>query len=121
MYFPLAWSIALRGEGFAFYYMTYSEKLRSPKWQKKRLEILKRDKWACKKCKDEETELHVHHLEYHKNPWDTPNKLLVTLCKDCHQYIEDLKEENSYDLKKHKAINNSLINYLRMFHLMKSK
>lgn len=50
--------------GFAFYKMKYSEQLKHPKWQKKRLEILKRDKWKCKKCKDDTTTLNVHHKEY---------------------------------------------------------
>jgi 5-methylcytosine-specific restriction endonuclease McrA len=31
---------------------TYSELLKSPKWQKKRLEIMSRDKFTCKKCGD---------------------------------------------------------------------
>ncbi len=71
---------------------TYLRKLSDPRWQKKRLKILERDKWTCKKCGDTETELHVHHLEYHKDPWNTPDKLLITLCAHCHQIIEDIKE-----------------------------
>lgn len=52
--------------------LTYSDKLKSPKWQKKRLEIMKRDKFACKLCGDTETQLHVHHKEYinGNDPWD---------------------------------------------------
>ena len=75
---------------------TYSRKLSNPRWQKKRLKILERDKWTCKKCGDVETELHVHHLEYHKNPWDTPNKDLITLCAHCHEFIEDLKNDTEF-------------------------
>lgn len=71
----------------------YSDVLKSPKWQKKRLEIMSRDKFTCKKCGDTETELHIHHKEYinGNDPWDYDNKLLITLCKDCHKQIEDLK------------------------------
>lgn len=43
---------------------SYSDKLKSPKWQKKRLEIMRRDKFRCRLCKDEETQLSVHHKEY---------------------------------------------------------
>lgn len=75
---------------------TYSEKLRSPQWQKKRLEIFKRDKFKCKKCGDTDTQLHVHHKEYidGNDPWEYDNKYLVTLCEDCHSQIERIKEEN---------------------------
>lgn len=63
----------------------YSEKLRSPKWQKKRLEILSRDNFTCQYCKDAETELHIHHLEYSGEPWQVENDKLITLCKNCHE------------------------------------
>lgn len=32
--------------------MTYSQKLRDPRWQKKRLEILERDSFTCQHCHD---------------------------------------------------------------------
>jgi hypothetical protein len=65
--------------------MNYSDKLKSPKWQKKRLEVLQRDSFKCCLCGDEETELHVHHLKYTgPNPENAPNEDLETLCKDCH-------------------------------------
>lgn len=73
---------------------TYSEKLKHPKWQKKRLQILNRDKFTCKLCRDTETTLHVHHKYYEtgNDPWDYPNTALVTLCEHCHKEIEDDKE-----------------------------
>jgi len=69
--------------------MTYSEKLKDPRWQKKRLEILSRDKFACKICNDEKSTLHVHHLKYlkGKDPWEYPKKDLATLCFYCHNEI----------------------------------
>jgi len=67
--------------------MDYSEKLKSPKWQKKRLEVLQRDNFTCCKCGDDETELHVHHLKYTKEPYDAPLIDLQTLCKYCHSII----------------------------------
>jgi len=74
----------------------YSELLKSPKWQKKRLEIMKRDKFTCKLCGDQETQLHVHHKEYigGNAPWNYDNKLLITLCEDCHTEVEKLKKDN---------------------------
>lgn len=71
--------------------MTYSEKLKNPKWQKKRLEILNRDEFTCRHCGDKETTLHVHHLRYKKksDPWDYENEELITICEECHE-IEHL-------------------------------
>lgn len=80
--------------------MTYAEKLKHPKWQRKRLEILSRDNFKCRLCGDEETELHVHHKEYHNGcePWEYENSLLVTLCKHCHFITEDAVVENKIEV-----------------------
>jgi len=66
---------------------SYSEKLRDPRWQKKRLEILSRDQFICRTCGDEKSTLEVHHLSYRKDPWDVPDEQLVTLCSHCHRVI----------------------------------
>lgn len=64
----------------------YAEKLKDPRWQKKRLEIFERDGWTCKYCGSKEKTLCVHHLFYFKgkNPWEIENGFLLTLCQDCH-------------------------------------
>jgi hypothetical protein len=67
--------------------MSYSEKLRNPKWQKKRLKILERDDFTCQLCGDKETELHIHHTEYKGDPWEVSDEFLKTICKDCHGAI----------------------------------
>lgn len=66
--------------------MSYSDKLKQPLWQKKRLEIFQRDNWTCTKCKSVDKELHVHHLDYIEGiqPWEYPNDMLTTLCASCH-------------------------------------
>ena len=64
---------------------TYSEKLKDPRWQKKRLEVLERDEWACKRCKSKDKTLHVHHDFYDDEPWNTPNQFLQTMCDKCHK------------------------------------
>lgn len=75
--------------------MSYSEKLKHPKWQKKRLEILERDEFTCKNCGDSSSELHVHHIKYVFNTeiWDYENQYLITLCKVCHNKISELKKD----------------------------
>ena len=76
---------------------TYSEKLKSPKWQKKRLEILNRDNFTCQHCFSEEKTLHVHHMVYFNNqePWDCDNLNLITICNDCHKLAHSKDEHTS--------------------------
>lgn len=67
--------------------ITYIEKLKDPRWQKKRLGILNRDEFACRICGNEKKTLHVHHCGYSydiKEPWNYPDSWLLTLCSDCH-------------------------------------
>jgi hypothetical protein len=65
----------------------YLEKLKDPRWQKKRLEILERDAWTCQVCQNTENTLHVHHCWYENDiePWDYPGECFVTLCEPCHE------------------------------------
>lgn len=72
----------------------YSNKLKHPKWQKKRLEIFNRDGFKCCLCDDAEDTLHVHHKSYgwNKEPWEYDNDNFQTLCEICHKAIEKLKE-----------------------------
>jgi hypothetical protein len=65
----------------------YSELLKDPRWQKKRLEILESDNWSCRRCEDKSNMLAVHHLYYKKgaNPWEYDNSALITLCDKCHK------------------------------------
>ena len=64
--------------------MKYSEKLKDPKWQKRRLEILSRDDFRCLECGRNDLTLHVHHRMYFDNPWDAPDWALETKCEECH-------------------------------------
>lgn len=71
--------------------MTYSEKLKDPRWQKKRLEILSRDNFTCTLCGDTETTLHIHHKEYNGQPWEADSDCLETHCEHCHEIVELFK------------------------------
>jgi hypothetical protein len=80
--------------------MKYSDKLKSPKWQKKRLEILNRDNFTCRMCGSEDKTLHIHHLEYYNcEPWEYDNRLLITLCENCHESEEFLKPFTSASIE----------------------
>ena len=69
---------------------SYSEKLKDPRWQKKRLEILQRDEFACRHCNSTENTLHVHHVNYErgKELWDYDDSNFLSLCEHCHQRLE---------------------------------
>lgn len=76
----------------------YSEKLRDPRWQKKRLEIMERDTFSCQRCGDTKSTLNVHHLWYEPKtePWDYNEECFITLCEDCHtEETECRKNEES--------------------------
>ena len=62
----------------------YGDLLKDPRWQKKRLEIMNRDSFACQLCGNKTKTLNVHHLAYKSYPWDVADYLLITLCEDCH-------------------------------------
>ena len=68
--------------------MTYSEKLRDPKWQKMRLEVMERDDFTCVQCGDSASTLNVHHCyyKYGRDPWEYEVDSLITLCETCHKY-----------------------------------
>lgn len=74
----------------------YLAKLRDPRWQKMRLQVLERDDWACQACFDGESTLHVHHRIYHRGrePWEYKMDDLVTLCESCHAAESDGQRES---------------------------
>lgn len=94
---------------------TYSESLKHPMWQRKRLEILNRDGFKCMACGATDKTLHVHHLMYVKGrePWNYPNSSLVTLCEDCHEYehnaLAESREAIISSLRERGALHSDLI------------
>jgi len=75
--------------------MTYSEKLKDPRWQKRRLEVLAAANWTCSTCDATEKTLHVHHNFYRSKtePWDYPDHALSVLCESCHDQAENHRRE----------------------------
>lgn len=66
----------------------YKSDLSDGRWQKKRLEIFKRDNFECLNC-HEPNQISVHHLHYENGvkPWEYDNDSLVTLCDRCHDIL----------------------------------
>ena len=77
---------------------SYIEKLKDPRWQKKRLEIMQRDNFTCQCCGSKVDELQIHHIRYHKGyePWEYDNNELITYCASCHEY-ETTENNISYE------------------------
>lgn len=67
--------------------LSYSEQLKHPNWQRKRLECLDGAGWACERCDAEDQTLHVHHRQYFKGrmAWEYTGLELAVLCETCHQ------------------------------------
>ena len=95
---------------------TYSDKLKDPRWQKKRLEVLNLHGFKCEKCKCETKELHVHHRFYitGREVWQYDNDVLQVLCCDCHEK-EHSKELISKTIEVIPEKYKDLIEYLNQY------
>lgn len=71
----------------------YSEQIKSPKWQKKRLDILNLRGFKCEECGNEEQQLHIHHRFYIKGrkAWEYDNDVFQVLCENCHKSKHETK------------------------------
>jgi len=69
----------------------YEDQLKDKRWKDRRMEILVRDRGRCVKCGTPHN-LQVHHRKYisGRQPWEYPDKLLVTLCRTCHERAEGI-------------------------------
>lgn len=65
---------------------SYSEKLRDPRWQRRRLEVFERADFTCEHCGDKTESLNAHHRVYRRatDPWDYHSHEIVCLCATCH-------------------------------------
>lgn len=73
----------------------YSELLKHPKWQEKRLRVFDRANFKCRRCGSGERSLHAHHKIYFRGhkPWEYEDDLLECLCEPCHQAAHEAKQE----------------------------
>lgn len=83
---------------WGIFIMTYSEKLKDPRWRQRRLEILERDEYACQDCGHESKSNHVHHIVYRFDceVWEYPDNELKTFCASCHEQTTRYKKELKY-------------------------
>lgn len=77
----------------------YMAKLRDPRWQKHKNEVLDRDGYTCTWCRaglEDGRNLQVHHGFYSReleHPWEYPKESLFTLCERCHEQAEVIKRQ----------------------------
>ncbi len=78
--------------------LPYSEQLKKPNWQKRRLQIFERDAFSCTQCGNTEDELHVHHKIYFPGfeAWEYHDSDLITLCKKCHNKENNREKHEEY-------------------------
>ncbi len=65
----------------------FTDQYKHPLWQKRRLEMLERAKFRCSSCRDDESQLHVHHGQYFtgRKLWEYADDELHVLCGACHE------------------------------------
>ena len=86
----------IRKLGLAADYQSY---LKSDLWAEQRLRVLKRDRFKCQGCAEKATE--VHHIKYTKKTLSgKATYWMVSVCRNCHQFIE-FYEDGSKVLLKH--------------------
>lgn len=92
----------------------YTEQYNSPKWQKKRLEILELHNFKCDECDNkEEKQLHVHHRFYLKDRkvWEYDNDVFQVLCETHHTKVHENKHK-IMELNEHYF---HIINFIKKF------
>lgn len=95
---------------------SYSELLRDPRWQKKRLEVMERQGFECEECGAKHKTLNVHHAYYEKGckPWEYPADSLHCLCEDCHERVEtELREIRKLAGLTSRAARENILGYAR--------
>lgn len=73
---------------------SFFSQYQSPQWQKLRLETLNESGWVCAECGTKDSQLHVHHVRYHKGRkiWEYQPSELLVLCHECHESWHGLKD-----------------------------
>lgn len=66
----------------------YRKLLKDDRWSQRRQEIMRRDGFRCRRC-GAKSKLNVHHrwYIYGRQPWQYPDRCLVTLCEKCHRHV----------------------------------
>jgi hypothetical protein len=100
--------------------LPYKYKLQDPRWKALRRLCLERDNFICRHCGVQSPEgvpidlgLVVHHLQYAGDPWESPLKDLLTLCKNCHDITHFCVTPNGSDCKEDRQREIQVLNRLK--------
>lgn len=100
----------------------YIKQIKSPKWQRRRLEIMNTDNFTCQICGDKENSLNVHHLCYDRDNdiHEYKDTELMTLCEDCHQSEHDpeLLNDKIHSLNRHGVTNSEICSFLEFLDIL---
>lgn len=79
--------------------MTYSEKLKDPRWQRRRLKVMEYAHWRCQICGKSDSTLHCHHSYYTRGklPWQYPDGAIICICDACHEKIHGKKPSRLFE------------------------
>jgi hypothetical protein len=93
--------------------LSYSEKLRDPRWLSRRQHILQRADFRCEECDEPTRGLHVHHKLYRSGaePWEYGDDELVALCSGCHA------DRHDADRVIREAIGHAKLDFVTRIHL----
>lgn len=74
------------------YRVIYRSLLNDERWKQRRLEIMRRDGFRCRRC-GASGKLNVHHRWYlhGRKPWSYSDRCLVTLCEQCHHRLHMMR------------------------------
>lgn len=83
--------------------MAYSDQLKHPNWQRRRLQVLQAADFSCARCGERDKPLHAHHKIYLRGrlPWDYPDELLECLCDPCHAAAHEDKARLDMQVARH--------------------
>lgn len=78
---------------------SYSEKLKDPRWQKRRLKVMEYAHWRCQICGAKDNTLHCHHSYYTRGklPWQYPDGAIICICDTCHEKIHGRKPSRLFE------------------------
>jgi len=73
---------------------TYFELLKDPRWQKCRLRRMQVSRFACDRCGDTTSTLHIHHGAYLRglSSWEYEDQMLHCLCENCHCWASEMQQ-----------------------------
>lgn len=74
--------------------IAWKDQYKHPLWQKKRLDVMQANDFACQLCGDKTETLNVHHKTYIKGRkiWDYEVSQLECLCETCHATTHQCKD-----------------------------